>query len=149
MKLKFLAACLACAMATQTAMAVTESDAKNFLTVATGRVASLNDPEVARVLRQLETIEDACARTSRGPGIHDKLGYSMSQVNSSGTSLLQMLADFIPVAKAQCGTIQDATLLAVYVLERNSGASHTATIKKLTTAPRPLIQKWSNKRSGS
>lgn len=118
-----------------------EHDAKNFITVATGSVPSLGDARIKIVDQQLNAIKSSCAATSTGAGIHDKLAklHSLLQVNQS---LLELLSDFVRIASAQCRNIDDSTLISLYVLERNSGASHSTTVTKLSKTPGTLLAKW-------
>ena len=124
--------------------AADETDARNFLTVATGSVPSPNDPRVSIVQRQLEMIERYCAATSSGPGIHDKLAYAHSQLQVQ-QSQMAMLTDFVRIAKAQCSHVNSSTLVTLYVLERNSGTSHFATVEGLTKNPKGLLAKWKSR----
>ena len=114
-----------------------EYDAKNFITVATGNVPSPSDPAIHSVARQLDLVQVNCASS----GIHDKLakGHSLLTVRQS---LLQLLADFVQVSRVQCSRIEDVTLISLYVLERNAGASHAATIGNLTRNAPSLVAKW-------
>lgn len=121
-----------------------ERDAKNFITVATGSVPSSGDARIKQVERQLETILTLCAKTSRGAGIHDKLAKAHSLLRTQ-QSLLELLADFVHVAGAQCKRIDDSALISLYVLERNSGATHAATVMRLMKNPDALIAKWSSR----
>lgn len=119
-----------------------EHDAKNVLAIATGSTPNLDDPRISIVNRQLEAISNSCASTSsRGAGIHDKLTYAHSQLKVR-QSLLVMLVDFVAIAHARCSSIDDSTLLGLYVLERNDGASHNSTVAKIIRNPKPLIAKW-------
>jgi hypothetical protein len=124
--------------------AADETDARNFLTVATGSVPSSNDPRISIVQRQLEMIERYCAATSSGPGIHDKLGYAHSQLQVQ-QSQMAMLADFVRIARAQCSQMNSSALVTLYVLERNSGTSHSATVERLTKNPKGLLAKWKSR----
>jgi len=121
-----------------------EHDAKNFITVATGSVPSPGDSRIKTVDRQLSAIESSCAATSKGAGIHDKLAkaHSLLRVNQS---LLELLSDFVRIANAQCRNIDDGTLISLYVLERNSGVSHSVTVARLSQSPSALVTKWSNR----
>lgn len=121
-----------------------EHDAKNFITVATGTVPSSGDAKIQSVDRQLRTIEASCASTSRDAGIHDKLAKAHSLLHTS-QSLLDLLTDFVHIANAQCKRLNDSTLISLYVLERNSGTSHKATVAKLSKNPGLLVTKWSNR----
>jgi hypothetical protein len=118
-----------------------EGDARNFITMATDSVPSSSDPMIEVVSRQLETISYSCAGTSRGGLIVDKLtkAHSLLKVQQS---LLVLLSDFVSIARAQCSRVDDITLISLYVLERNAGASHIATVAKLIKNPRSLIAKW-------
>jgi hypothetical protein len=129
---------------TQQAICADLGDARNFLTVATGGTSPSNDPRVLEVKRQLEAIESACSSTSRGAGPHDKLGKAHSMLDAK-VPLLVLLADFTRIAAAQCGTFDDSSLLGLYVLERNSGRSHSSTVAALRSNPRALVAKWSNR----
>lgn len=123
-----------------------DGDAKNFLTVALGGPASSDDPRIGIVSNRLEAISGYCTgeanRTSAG--IHDQLAYTHSRLRVK-QSLLALLNDFVGVAKAQCKQIGSSTLLGLYALERNEGASHTSTISRLIQNPKPLIAKWSSR----
>lgn len=127
-----------------TTVRANERDARNFITVATGSVPSSSDPKIKVVEKQLDAIQAFCATTSKGAAIHDKLGKAHSLLRTQ-QSLLQLLADFVGVAKAQCRQIDDVTLITLYLLERNSGATHAATIMNLTKNPRALAAKWSSR----
>jgi hypothetical protein len=122
-----------------------ETDAKNVLTVATGSVPSKNDPRIATIDEQLKAITRSCSATSSGAGIHDKLVKSYSDANSKNPSLLIVLSDFVGLANIQCKKFSDTMLLALYALEREEGATHSATIAKLKRNPSPLIAKWSSR----
>ena len=124
--------------------AAAEADARNFLTVATGAIPSPNDPRVSIVQRQLEMIERYCAATSSGTGIHDTLSYAHSQLREQ-QSLMAMLTDFIRIARAQCSQVNSASLVTLYVLERNSGTAHFATVERLTKNPKGLLAKWKSR----
>jgi hypothetical protein len=128
----------------QGVLAADAGDARNFLAVATGSVASSDDPRILEVHRQLELIEAACSRTSRGAGFHDKLGKGSSMVNAK-VPLLVLLSDFTRIAAAQCGIVDDGTLISLYVLERNSGRSHASTVTALRNNPKAVIAKWSSR----
>ena len=121
-----------------------EHDAKNFITVATGTDPSSGDAKINSVDRQLRAIEASCASTSRGAGIHDKLAKTHSLLRTS-QPLLDLLTDFVHIASAQCKRLDDSTLISLYVLERNSGVSHTATVAKLSKNPGSLVTKWSSR----
>lgn len=121
-----------------------EADARNFLTVATGSVPSPKDARVSIVQRQLEAIERYCAATNSGAGIHDKLSYAHSQLRAQ-QSLIAMLTDFVRIAKAQCSQMNSASLVTLYVLERNSGTSHPATVEHLMKNPNGLLAKWKSR----
>jgi len=125
----------------QHAAAADETDARNFLTVATGSVPSANDPRIPLVQRQLEMIEHYCASTSSGPGIHDKLSYGHSQLRVQ-QSLMAMLTDFVKITRAQCANVDSTALVTLYVLERNSGTSHFTTVEGLVKNPKALLAKW-------
>lgn len=120
-----------------------ERDAKNLITVATGSLPSSNDPRIPIVELQLSTIQENCASA----GFHDKLAKAHSLLTVK-QSLLQVLADFVIVSRVQCAKLGDSTLVTLYVLERNAGASHSATINRLTKNPSALVAKWSARRSG-
>ena len=119
-----------------------EHDARNFITVATGSVPSNDDPKLRLVERQLDAIQVFCATTSKGAAINDKLAKAHSLLRVQ-QSLVEMLADFVRVASAQCKRFDDGTLISLYVLERNSGATHLATMIRLTKNPDALVAKWS------
>jgi hypothetical protein len=121
-----------------------DGDARNFLTIATGSVADPGDPRIQVVRRQLDAITAACGGTSSGAGIHDKLGKGHSLMKTQ-QPLLQLLADFVRIAQAQCSAIDDTTLITIYVLERNAGAGHTATVNRVIANPKTLIAKWSRR----
>lgn len=129
---------------TQRAIGADMGDARNFITVATGSTPSPNDPRVFEVQKQLEAIETACSRTSRGAGIHDKLGKGHSLLDAK-VPLQVLLADFTRIAAAQCGNMDDSTLIALYVLERNSGRSHSSTVAALRNNPQALAAKWNSR----
>ena len=132
-------------LSAQAAGALDIGDARNFVTLASGRVVALDDPRVLEAQRQLELIERACARTSSGAGIHDKIAKTHSLADS-GVSLSVMLADFTKVAAAQCGRFDDTTLLALYGLETSRGGkSHAAAIAAVRSNPRALVEKWSRR----
>lgn len=71
------------------------------------------------------------AQQPASAGIHDKLAkaHSLLRVNQS---LLELLSDFVRIANAQCRNIDDGTLISLYVLERNSGVSHSVTVARLS-----------------
>lgn len=119
-----------------------EYDAKNLITIATGSAPAASDSKIRVVMGQLESVQSSCSATRKGAGFHDKIAKSHSLLNVK-QSLLLLLNDFVYVAKLQCANIDDSTLLTLYVLERNSGASHQATIAKLSKNPKQLIAKWS------
>lgn len=121
-----------------------EVDAKNFITIASGSVPSPTDPRIRTVERQLNLIDSTCASTSKGAGIHDKIGMAHSNLKVS-QSLFELLNDFVSIASAQCNRIDDSSLLALYVLERNSGQSHIQTVARLKKNPGALIAKWSSR----
>ena len=116
-------------------------DARNFLTIATGSAASLSDPRIPIIERQLEMIQENCA----SGGIHDKIGKAHSLLTVP-QSLLQLLTDFVRVSRAQCAKIDDTMLLSLYVLERNAGASHAITVSNLIKNAPSLLAKWRSKR---
>lgn len=118
------------------------SDARNFLGVATGTVPSVNDPRIEVVAQQLESIHADCASSSHGAPIYDQLAFAHSELKVQ-QSLLGMLTDFVRIARAQCSKFDQATLVTLYLLERNSGASHGATVERLIKNPRPMVLKWS------
>lgn len=130
-------------LTTWSSVRANDYDAENFITVATGTVPSPGDAKIKAVSRQLRAIEASCANTSRGAGIHDKLAMAHSLLRTS-QPLLDLLTDFVHIANAQCKRFDDSTLISLYVLERNSGASHTATVAKLLRNPGPLVTKWRN-----
>jgi hypothetical protein len=121
-------------------------DAKNFITIATGVVASNSDTRIPMVNRQFSEIESYCARTSSGAAIWDKLakGHSLMTTHQS---LLLLLSDFVRVARASCSKFDDTTLISLYVLERNAGNDHTAVINRLITNPGALVRKYGSKSS--
>lgn len=119
-----------------------QDNAKNFIIIATGGTSSANDAKIKSVERQLDAIQGYCSATSSGAGIHDKLAKSHSLLKTK-QSLLELLSDFVSIASAQCNKIDSGTLISLYVLERNSGEKHTATVMRLTKNPRALIAKWS------
>lgn len=121
-----------------------DTDAKNFLTIATGSVPSPGDSRIQVVSRQFEAIREYCRSTSRGASIGDMVAKSHSLLTAQ-QSLLMLLGDFVRVARVQCSRIDDSTLLSLYVLERNAGASHTSTIERLSRNPTALIAKWSSR----
>lgn len=125
-------------------VAADEADARNFLTIATGSTPSSNDPRISIVQRQLEMIEHYCAATSSGPGIHDQLGFAHSQLKVQ-QSLLTLLTDFVRIARAQCSQVSSTTLVTLYVLERNSGASHFSAIEGLMKNPKVLLARWKSR----
>ena len=106
---------------------------------------SQNDPRISIVEQQLNGITRSCSATSTGAGIHDKLVKLYSGMNSKNPSLLIILSDFVGLANIQCKKFSDTMLLALYALEREEGATHSATIAQLKRDPSPLIIKWSNK----
>ena len=118
-----------------------DTDARNFITNATGSTTSQNDPRIAVVNRQLESIRSSCAQTSRGAAIHDKLVKAHSLLTTQ-QSLLVLLEDFVRVARAQCSRMDDSLLISLYVIERNSGSSHATTISRLIKDPGSLARKW-------
>ena len=117
------------------------NDASNFIAVATGLIPSPSDPRIPIVQSQLEAIQTSCEATSRGASVTDKLAKSHSLLKVS-QPLLPLLSDLVSVARAQCANVDNATLFALYVLERNAGATHTSTIQKLAKNPRALLRKW-------
>lgn len=118
-----------------------EIDAKNLLLNSSEISLSANDPRIAIVHSQLETIRSYCSTTSKGAPIHDKLAYSYSRLRVN-QSLPVFISDFVRIALAQCSKVDDSTLLGIYVLERNDGASHNTTVAKIIRNPAPLIAKW-------
>lgn len=118
-----------------------EYDARNFLTVATGSVPSKNDPLVQTVQRQLEMAEYYCTVSNSGYSMHDRLAKAHSLLRVQ-QSLLELLVDFVRIAKSQCTKFDSGTLTSLYVLERDDGASHFATVERLIKNPQPLIAKW-------
>ena len=121
-----------------------DTDAKNFITVVTGSVPLSGDSNIGAVSRQFEIIRDYCHSTSHGASIGDKIAKSHSLLKVQ-QSLLVLLSDFTRIARAQCSRVDDSTLLSLYVLERNSGASHRTTVEKLSRNPTALIAKWSSR----
>lgn len=122
-----------------------EINATNFITVATGRTPSKNDPLINTVNQQLNSIRESCASTTTGAGIHDKLVRVYSDIHIKDPSLLVILGDFVVLAKIQCRKFSDTMLATLYLLERNEGASHSSTIAKLSKNPAQLIKKWSSR----
>jgi hypothetical protein len=123
-----------------------ERMARNLITVATGSVPENSDPRVLQVSRQLDRIEALCAVTSRGAEIGDKIAFSHSRLKVR-QSIFTMLNGFEEIARNQCGSIDSATLLGLYVLERNEGSSHANTVHNVSRRPAPLIRKWSSRPS--
>jgi hypothetical protein len=117
-----------------------EIDAKNFITVATGVVPSSSDPKITVVNNQLEAIRVSCATTSQGAAFHDKLGKGHSLLKVS-QPLLGLLSDFVRITRAQCSRVADSALISLYVIERNDGVSHAATVATLIKNPMGIITK--------
>ena len=132
------------ALVTHMSVRADDTDAKNFITIATSSVPSPSDSRIEVVNRQFEVIREYCRSTSRGASIGDKVAKSHSLLTVQ-QSLLAFLGDFVGVARAQCSHVDDSTLLSLYVLERNAGASHTSTIGRLTRNPGALVAKWSSR----
>lgn len=121
-----------------------ERMARNLITVATGSVPENSDRRVLQVSRQLDRIGALCAATSRGAEIGDKVAFSHSRLKVR-ESIFSMLNGFEEIARNQCGSIDSATLLGLYVLERNEGSSHANTVHNVARRPAPLIRKWSSR----
>jgi hypothetical protein len=121
-----------------------EIDAKNFITVATGIVPSSSDPRITVVNSQLEAIRASCATTSQGAAFHDKLakGHSLLTVSQP---LLGLLSDFVRITRAQCSRVADSALISLYVIERNDGVSHAATVATLIKNPMGVVSKWQSR----
>lgn len=124
--------------------AANEHMAKNVITVTTGSIPNDSDPKIYYVSRQLDRIERSCAATSQGAEIGDKIAFAHSKLRVK-QSIFSMLDGFESIAARQCGRIDNATLLGLYVLERNDGVSHAQAIKSIATRPDPIIRKWSSK----
>lgn len=117
-----------------------DANAKHFITNATGVVPSDSDPRIPAVSRQFEDIRISCVGTSSAVPIWDKLAKAHSMLTPS-QPLLALLADFVRVARASCASVDDSTLLSLYVIERNAGQPHQAVINRLITNPGALIRK--------
>lgn len=136
--IKLLTVLITISYLASTAAYANQDDAKNFITVATGSVPASDDLTIKTVERQLDLIQTYCVTA----GIHDKLakGHSMLKVSQP---LLGLLNDFVNIARMQCNKTDFVTLISLYALERNSGATHAASVNNLTKNPRALTAKWS------
>ena len=117
-----------------------DTDAKNFITNSTGIVPTDSDPRIPVVSRQFADIRASCAGTSSSVAVWDKLAKAHTQLKVN-QSLLALLADFVRVARASCSRIDDSTLIALYVIERNAGASHQTVINRLIADPAAILRK--------
>ena len=121
-----------------------EHMAKNVIAVTTGSIPNDSDPRIYYVSRQLDRIQRLCAGTSRGADIGDKIAFAHSKLRVQ-QAIFPMLDGFETIATRQCGTIDSAQLLGLYVLERNDGISHAQAVKTISTRPGPIIKKWTSR----
>lgn len=130
------------------AQLTTLGQAQAWVCVSTGECQlPFSSKRVQEAFVHLSEIETDCRLTSRGTTtINDRIGFARAFLDVFQDLNIMML-DFKSIAKKHCASISLDRMLNAYVIERNHGASHGATVAALLADPRRLVNKWRGKKA--
>lgn len=139
---RFLLLSISCLSTAAVAQATAGWRAQAFVCAATGKCLLPQDsPQVQKALADISDIEVNCRLTTKGVvSIQDRIAFARADLDV-GQDLMGLMVDFKPIARKHCASYSIDTMLKAYVHERNSGATHAATIASLLSDPRQLIRK--------
>lgn len=104
--------------------AIADEVARQFASVAAGKVLSESDPKVVDADAVLKDIARSCRESTQV--VSDMLAKAQSMLKSSGVNqpLLPMAHGISYAATPNCGGVSVAEVVSVYVVTRKNGNSH-------------------------
>jgi hypothetical protein len=122
--------------------------AQAFVCAAKGKcLLRYDNPEVQAVHADLADLNNFCRNTKKGVvAISDRIAFANAKLDTF-QNLMDLMHDFKPIAQAHCSSFSIDLMLNSYVLERNHGATHPATVAQLIKNPERLLKKWRGKKA--